>query len=210
MKKYNLAILFFVAVVFSGCVSNSIRGDYRLDDNSPKGVLMGSVTYRGMLSRYSISYEGVNSNISGAVGAGSRTIFSVPNSRTKVSGAGGSGSVFALELDPGRYVFNGWSVSSSISVGEEDSFNIEVVVEPGKAIYLGSFQFNQTKSAGLVVSGADVFFTSEYERDLEVLVKAFPLVPNILTANAVEERTLISSAEVGRFEMLLKAVGGSL
>ncbi|WP_075186116.1 hypothetical protein [Teredinibacter haidensis] len=210
MKLFKVIICYFAIAIMAGCSSNNIKSDYRLEGSSPKGVLMGSVTYSGMLSRYSILYSKIDSTQSGSVGAGSGSMFSIPDSKTSVSGFGAKGSVFALELEPGKYVFNGWSISSSFSVSKKESFAVEVLVEAGKAIYLGGFHFDQTKSAGLVVTGANVFYENQYKRDLPALKKAFPLVPDITTTNSVDEKTHISGGEVGGFEILLKAIGSSL
>jgi len=198
LKYLKVVIGALACFITVGCgISNSIPQAYKFTGQEQKGVLMGSVSYSGMLSSYAVNYRNTVTGKGGSVNAGSSTIFYKPNKSKKLPYA--TGKVFALGLAPGRYIFDGWNICSSMCFGEQDVFSIEVQVEEGKAIYLGNFHFKQTKKTALVVTGADVYFQNRFDKDVKVLNRAYP---NIRVVNSESESDISFSATLAQNNQL--------
>ncbi|KTF09778.1 hypothetical protein ATS76_11120 [Pseudoalteromonas sp. 10-33] len=85
------------------------------------------------------------------------------------------GEVFAVELPAGKYRIWRWGVNSGYAhIKPVNPIAIEFKVEPGKATYLGNFDFVQTDSMGLTVTGVKVNYSDQSQVDLDIVSKKYP------------------------------------
>ena len=162
-------------LILSGCAipTASVGKSYSLDSNSPNGVLVGSVKYRGHLSGYKVYFRGLNNNESGYFEAG-KGVMLIP-SPPKSDFRGLSGKLQVTELPPGEYEISRWGVTSGYAhLSQTQPFSIKFKIEPGKATYIGSFMFSVTKTMGLTVTGVRVDFQEKYSEDVAVLRQKYP------------------------------------
>ena len=99
-------------------------------------------------------------------------------------GRGRIGRVFVLELPPGSYYLNSYSVGA---IGSGVSYNPsgpplpKVDLAAGKAVYFGSFDFSATYDQRFgyfgrekYINGAKISVSDEFERDNPVLREKYP------------------------------------
>lgn len=170
--------LISLSLVLVGCASTkTIKGDYSLNHESGNGVLISSVSYRGSYSGYSVYYNGVENKVRGKIQFGEgMTLLPIPP-KGDFSHLSRNGEVFAVELPAGNYKISRWGVDSGYAhIKPANPIAIEFKVEPGKATYLGNFDFLQTDSMGLTVTGVTVNYSDQSQIDLDVVSKKYPAI----------------------------------
>ncbi|WP_163936990.1 hypothetical protein [Paraferrimonas sp. SM1919] len=174
MNKFiSLALLL---LCLTGCASTkTIKESYSLNDKSGNGVLISSVSNRGGYSGYSVFYRGISNGISGNIKFGEGVALLPIPPKGDFSHLNRKGEVFAVELPAGNYKVWRWGVSSGhVFLKPIVPIAIEFKVEPGKATYIGNFDFIQTDSMGLTVTGVEVNYSDQSQIDLDIVSKKYP------------------------------------
>lgn len=172
-KLFSLILLL---LVLTGCASTkTIKGSYSLNRESGNGVLISSVSYRGSYSGYSVYYHGVDNQIRGKIQFGEGVALLPIPPKGDFSHLARRGEVFAVELPAGKYKIWRWGVHSGYAhIKPVNPISIEFQIEPGKATYLGNFDFVQTASMGLTVTGVEVNYRDQSKIDLDIVSKKYP------------------------------------
>ena len=207
-----IRILFSALIIFSliGCASNQIRGDYSFNGEEEKGVVIGSITFDGKYSAYKIGYRKFDNRRLNFVQAGKAMLLLPITPETEIEKCGEKGRVFGLALEPGVYIFEVWQIDSgSISTGGEIFRNIEIKVKKGEAIYIGNFHFEETKSIGLTVVGAKIFYSSEYDRDSKLIKHKYPLIESVIHPLNIAGSSLVGRGEKSDISFFLEAIDKS-
>jgi hypothetical protein len=189
MKR--LAVTLALALVASGCATKNINSSYTIGAKPAEGIVAGSISYHGSFSGYSVDYTNVSTGKSGwiQIGQGAVLIPILPKSDFDEEDT--TGQVFAISLPAGNYVASRWNVSSGQAhFGSRTPFSINFKVEPGKMVYLGSFQFTETSHFLGVVTGARLAYKDEANRDLPMLHKRFPVLAGVPISSAVSPGTV--------------------
>ncbi|GAB3254432.1 hypothetical protein GCM10027296_22620 [Chitinimonas naiadis] len=192
--KRLIKTLLLSAVLLSGCATRNVSSSYTLDPNGSKGIIVASVTYQGAYSGYGVFYR--NMNASGgrpALLEAGQGMMLIPIPEKSDFGSAAKGKLIVAELMPGDYEVFDWRVSSGpATVTPRNKFSVRFKVEPGKAVYLGNFDFLQTARLGLTVTGAELSLRGEMERDLAVLRDKYPTLSDIQFSAAASSGALIS------------------
>ena len=170
MKKILFLFVLATLLLMQGCSISNIAKDYSFDSNSPKGLLVGSITYEGYYAEYSIYVKNIDTEETHKISAGgSMTPFHLFNPKGSLDHLGVKGDLFAVELKPGSYEVYNWSVApgNGTYLSARKPFSIKLKINNGKALYFGSVNFKQTETFGVTISGADAFYLTQYERDLK-------------------------------------------
>lgn len=169
-------LMFALIVLLQGCATTkTIKNDYMLNAETGNGVLATSISYRGSYSGYAIFYQNVESGIRGKAQFGDGVALIPIPPKGDFTHLNRKGEVFAIELPAGTYRIWDWSVSSGYaSIRPINPISIEFKVEPGKVTYLGNFDFIQTDSMGLTVTGVEVLYSEQSEIDLDILLRKHP------------------------------------
>jgi len=169
--RLQSAVLLIAFTLLAGCATSNIKSNYRLSPESGSGLVIGSVTYSGVISEYKMLYRHIPSGKSGFFKAG-QNLLPVPNTDFT---DGTAGELFSAALPAGRYEFFGWGIGSGpANTRSVDTVSIEFEVKAGQPIYLGSFLFVQNRRMGLTVMGAAVYHSLKTERDLAVFKRKYP------------------------------------
>ncbi|TWC41295.1 hypothetical protein FBY03_10240 [Pseudomonas sp. SJZ079] len=173
MHRSRTGFLIVAALLLCGCATPNIGSNYRLDETSGRGLVIGSVTYQGRLSEYKMFYRPMPTGKAAFFKAGQGQVPPFPHNDFATAGA--TGELFSAELPAGRYEFFGWGIhSGGAGTQSTEPFSIEFVVTPGRPIYLGNFHFAQERSLGLTVTGATVYHRLQTERDLARFKNSYP------------------------------------
>ena len=208
MIRILFSVLFIFALV--GCSSNQIKNDFKFNGENEKGVMIGSITFDGKYSAYKIGYRKSDNRRLNFVQAGKAMLLLPITPETEIEKYGEKGNVFGVELEPGVYIFEMWQIDSgSISTGAPIIDKIEVVIKGGEALYVGNFHFEETKSFGLTVVGAKVFYSSKYKRDSKLIKLKYPLIAGQINPTNIEGTHLIGRGEKSGISFLLEALGKS-
>ncbi len=202
MISYKTLLLCLLTILITGCASNNIDSDYQIIPERGKALILGSITYAGLPSKYSVKYENVSTKESAWLSAGRSVLFDLGSaSELSLKKTGVNGNIFAIELDPGKYTFDEWTVQSSVTLKSEVTPKIEIDLAANKALYVGNFHFVQTDSIVLVVSGADVFYSNKFHRDIEKINEAFPLVASYVSPINISGVSQVGSKKEGYFSL---------
>lgn len=161
------ALLLVLALQGCALQPKNLPQDFALSEASETGVVIGSVTYAGGYSGYSVLFNANDSErlFKVQTGAGATLLPAWP--KGDFGDIGMKGDLFAIELPAGNYTFHSWNVSSGIAhINPTAPFGISFVVKPGQAIYVGNFNFEQTRRLGLTVTGVSVSFSDQFRRDM--------------------------------------------
>lgn len=173
LSQMKISFLLFVLAVLAGCSSNVIKEDYSFSESIQKGVLLGSITYEGSYSEYGVHYRKVSEQKKDGYVSIGESVSLIPLhlfSSMEIEQGDIEGEVFGLSLEPGLYEFYAWKVSSAgIKTKSTEPFSLRFEVKPGKSIYIGNFNFTQTDSRGLTVTGASVDFSNQVKRDMNII-----------------------------------------
>ncbi len=180
MYKFFIGLV-FVTLLF-GCTSTpNIKSDYNLDSNSSKGIMLASISYVGGYSGYAVSLSDSSKTENWTIQFGEGMALIPIPPKGDYSSYGKKGELFAIELPSGEYQIDEWNVFSGYAtISPVTPISIEFKIEPGKATYIGNFNFTQTDSLGLTVTGVEVTYSDNFEEDSVVLGMKFP---NINTNN---------------------------
>ena len=207
-----IRILFSALVILSliGCSSNQIKGDYSFNEEAEKGIVIGSITFDGKYSAYKIGYRKSDNRRIDFVQAGKAMLLLPITPETEIEKYGEKGRVFGLALEPGVYIFEVWQIDSgSISTGGAIFRNIEIKVKKGEAAYIGNFHFEETKSIGLTVVGAKVFYSSKYDRDSKLIKHKYPLIESAIHPVNIAGSNLVGRGEKISISFFLEALDKS-
>jgi hypothetical protein len=164
----NSIIILMSVFLISSCSTSNISNDFELQPNTDKGIVIGSITYDGGYSEYSIKYSQFYSGDTGYFKSG-RSLILIPYFPDgEFEELGIKGNLIAAELPYGNYEINSWGVGSGPStVSPTKPFSIKFTVTPGEAIYLGNFHFTELDSLGLTITGARVDYSDKRSRDIK-------------------------------------------
>ena len=211
LKNLRLLLIVLFSVATAACSNNTIKKDFSFDNETAKGVLLGSITYDGYYSEYGVYYRNLSGDHSNYVSIG-ESVSLIPINAflpAEIEDSGRKGEVFGVDLEPGVYEFHSWKVSSAgISTHPKKMFSLKFEVKPGIATYIGNFNFNQTSSKGLTVTGASVEF-SKADRDLKVIQEKYK---NITTVSSLDDQYSYNIGEnnLSDSEFFLKAFEGAI
>lgn len=202
----NRFILILTTLWLGGCATSSNLGaDHVLDPAGTKGLLVASITHAGQLSAYNVYYRQVPDGVEGRLRSGQGMVL-IP-----LPDAGDfqdrSGHLVTAELPAGEYEVHGWGIDSGYAhVRSTGQVSIRFLVEPGRAVYLGNFDFTPTSKLGATITGAEVVYREAMDRDLAAFRKKHPRlaatpVTALLEKGASHAR--LGSAGSTRFNMPL-------
>lgn len=164
MRSLTLKLIGLLIVINFILIGCSFSKNTRIKPKNEFGYLIGSVTYDGMLSQYSMIYRNKVTGKTGFVYAGSAVMFG-PKSDFNDR----NGSVFCKKLPVGDYEFYKWTVGSSMILKTTIDFSIPFSIQEGISTYTGNFHFKQTANFGLVVSDAELTVEKQEDRDKKIL-----------------------------------------
>ena len=190
MTTRSLLAISLVALL-GACATPNIGDEYVLDERSGNGVVVGSITYIGSHASYAVSYRRLpdGSPESFRAGTSASPIPMIPKSDFDERHF--RGSLVVAELKAGEYEVTRWFVSGPAIVSPTVPFRITFRVEPGKAVYLGNFEFRQTAGFGLTVTGAEVTYQDSSQRDLFVLQRKYPKIAQVPVSSAIPKGTIV-------------------
>jgi len=177
MKRHIIFAL--IAIIAGGCSTmHGVRSDYALNKNSGKGLLIASLTYHGSYSGYRMYYRKQSSKKRKHLLIGSGISLIPPGlMEWDISKPGLRGNVLSVELPSGEYEFYSWAVSSGYAnIGPSEAFSLKFTIKPGEANYVGNFQFDRISGMGAMVTGVDVSYNDETDRDLKVIKEKHSLL----------------------------------
>ena len=181
------ALLVVLLSLLASCAN--VSSDYKFDPQHPAGLVVGTITYESGLGSYRIIVVPTNPEKSGAkklylLQAGDSQWS--PFSRKFDDDLKRDGSTFAVEMPAGKYVIKAWEVGQGPRISKcTSSIDIPFEVEAGKAIYLGSFNWDE--------DWENITLTNQSERDIPVLksrfavLKASPLTMSIAPNTKLEK-----------------------
>jgi hypothetical protein len=176
-------------LVLFGCATQSVDSSYVLNSQSGDGVITGSISYAGRFSGYGIFYKNLATGETGRLQIGESQAL-LPPRKSEFEDPHVVGMVFAVKLPAGDYEVFRWTVGSGIAnVSSIAPFEIKFKVEPGKLAYIGSFQFKQTSSLGLTVTGVNLAYKDAASRDLTIMRKKFPNLAIVPLSSLIAEGT---------------------
>ena len=158
-----------LAWLLQGCAlqPKNISSDFALSEASEAGVMIGSITYTGGYSGYSVFFKAKEGEQIFEVQTGAGITLLPVWPEGDFGDIGLKGDLFAIELPAGDYNFYSWGVSSGLAhINPTAPFTIRFVVKPGQAVYTGNFNFHQTARMGLTVTGVSVSYSDWLERDV--------------------------------------------
>jgi hypothetical protein len=172
----RLTIIFLLCAMMAACATPSIEPDFKPTSEAGGGVVVGSITYEGSFSGYSVGYRRVGTNSQlGRIQAGAGMLFVPYIPRGDADALGTRGELFAIELPEGDYEVHRWFISSGpASVASTSPFSIRFKVERGRVVYIGNFHFRQTSRMGLTVTGGELSYLERAERDLPLIKRKYP------------------------------------
>ncbi|MBQ4810143.1 hypothetical protein J8M20_02300 [Pseudoalteromonas luteoviolacea] len=173
IRSFLLGVICLLVV---GCATTkSVKKGYQLNEATDKGVFVASISYQGGYSGYSIRFSASNGQSSGQIEFGKgMSLIPIPP-KGDYSHIGRKGQLYVVELPAGDYTVFGWQVASGYATTKPQMpISINFKVQPGKATYIGNFDFVQTSGLGLTVTGVEVNYTEQSNIDLEVLKRRFP------------------------------------
>ncbi|WP_425054853.1 hypothetical protein [Pseudomonas abyssi] len=180
-------LLSLLCLTLAACATRNIEPGYALGRDEGKGLAVGSITYLGGYSGYSIYYRSVATQQQGRFQTGSGQLLAPSFSDKDFSGADGAGRLIAAELEAGEYEIFLWQVASGAATVSPDApFSIRFKVSPGEIVYFGNFNFEQTASFGLTVTGAAVSFNDRAERDIGLFRQKYPNLAEFDVTAAIE------------------------
>jgi len=192
MNKPKVLAMLVLLLVISGCATTTKYPkmfDYK---NSQNGIMYGTVTYEGEYSGYRVFYKGEGGTNKGWVQTGEKISWTFPESFLHRYGI--EGDVFAVELAPGKYTFYWWWVGSGLpEIGATSKFDIQIEVLPQTLSYVGNFNFVQTMSQGLTVTGADVNYSDFFDRDTKYLLQKYSNFEGIAISKQIQDGYLVKN-----------------
>lgn len=191
MKK--ILFILVATLLLSGCASTTVKQDYSLNESTDKGLLVTSISYQGGYSGYAVYFKNTKTNKLDYVefGAGS-TLIPIPP-KGDFSHLNRKGEVFATELPAGEYHIWRWRVQSGYAtLTPINPMKVEFKIEPGKATYLGNFDFIETSSLGFTITGVDVNYSDQSEVDLDILMKKLPNIKKEQIIKGIKEGAIYS------------------
>ena len=194
-----------MALGLSACTTvESVSKNFALSPSSEKGLLVSSVTYRGSYSGYSVLFRKVGSSEHMELKIGTGTALLPPGMLDwDINRKNGRGNVFAVDLPAGDYEIFSWRVYSGIAfVAPEYDFSIPVKIIPGRATYIGSFNFERKAGLGGTVAAVDVQYGDQSIRDLDILQKKYSgIAPSLVLAgfDSANFGHLLGGASVATF-----------
>lgn len=175
LKQLGVALSWVsIVLVLAACATPSVPSDFKLNADSEKGLLIGSITYQGRYSAYQVLYRSDDGKTVGHVQTGEGVVLIPYFPKGDFGVIGQKGDLFAIELPPGEYTFNSWRISSgNATVTPVNDFDIGFEIRPGSALYMGNFNFRQTHGLGLTVTGAVVTYSDQFDRDMDLFKKKY-------------------------------------
>lgn len=186
----RLVLMFsFVLTFLLGCSNSAsnIKSDYVLAPNS-KGIVFGTVSNEGGSDGWVyINKKGSKENIRlEAVG--------ISGFAKEISSGMKKGSLFTLDLDPGVYEINSWTLyvfvagfNSYYYLSPQNPKPIEFEVKANQATYLGSYNIKAHMGKNIfqlpVVSGAHGVIANEIMRDKSLFDAKYPQLKGLKLIN---------------------------
>ena len=198
-------ITIFLALSLAACGTANVKKDFSVDSLVNTSVVVGSITQKRSFE----GYQGFSSAISAlsvfyinkATGERAYTE-SDPWSLGSLSKGDfqsipGRGRLFAVELPPGSYAFEEWSVKqgtyTTVTPTQPKEFVFDV--EPGKVIYIGELEFQLIFDKNIFGVGilADVKQSTidSYDRDIKVLSEKYPQID----INKISKQLMVDTSE---------------
>jgi hypothetical protein len=187
--KIRILLIFLVIIITTSCIAPRVSSSaLNFNENSEKGMIIGSVTFPKKKPRYNhyfprfISTNEISKEIviSPKVSFGEKHIGELDNGLTYL---------FALELNEDNYKFNTIRLGLvGIGGATKDyyikDFLVNFNVKKGEITYLGNIVINEWAKKGDTL----VKFSNEFEKDLKGLkIK----MPNVNFDNATNSKTKI-------------------
>lgn len=215
MKHIYYILTMACLFVIHGCSMANISQDYSFSSNSPKGILVGSITYEGYYASYSIHLKNLDTGEMHKIEAGgSMTPFHLFNPKGNLDHLGVKGDLFAVELVSGNYEVYRWSVApgNGTYLSSKKPIGINVVINQGKALYFGSVNFKQTETFGVTISGAKALYLSQYNRDVKEFRKNYHNIqlPEIRSALKADQTLALGEDMKPDSVILLDSISRSL
>lgn len=167
----------------AGCAAPNIDDKHDVRGATTTGVVAGSITYSGPYGGYRLELV---SKASGEVfriehGSG-QTLNPMLAFKGEAPHPGlqRRGSPFAVALPAGSYEIRAWQVScGAANIRSTAPTGVEFQVEPGRAIYVGNFNFVETSRVVRLITGASVTMSDQSERDFPVIRGSFPALAEV-------------------------------
>lgn len=172
----NIFNFLLITLFLTGCAATKkIKSNYSLSPQTGKGVLISSISVKGSYSGYAVYFQGVDNDHKGYIEFGSGSALLPIFPKGDFSYLNRKGEVFAVELPAGKYKVWSWRVASGYaSINPISPMSVEFELIAGKATYIGNFDFIQTDSFGLTVTGVKVNYSDQFKIDTEIIIKKYP------------------------------------
>ena len=158
-----------VTGLLSACAAN-VPTDYKVDPQKPLGLVVGSITFESSMGSYRVVVVPVKD---GPVAPEEVKVLKAgdaqwtPFTRFYDDDLKGKGDTFAVEMPAGNYRIRAWHVVQGAKRSSSTNpIDIPFTVEPGKAIYVGAFNWDS--------HWVNITLRDQSSRDIPILEKRFP------------------------------------
>ena len=210
----KLLLLSAITAIY-GCVASNISEDYSFDSDSPKGLLVGTLTWDGTYASYNIYLKNLKtSEVIRIEAGGSMAPWNLFDSNGDLGHLGVKGDLFTLELEPGYYEAYTWKVipGSNYPLLPRKDYSIKLQINKGRALYFGSVNFKQTDIVGSAISGVKVTYLNQYDRDVKEFKTRYKKItlPEVHSPLNTGEQVALGEDQNTASEILFKAISQSL
>lgn len=208
-------LILSVTLTLYSCATSNISKDYSFNSNSPKGLLVGTITWDGFYASYNIYIKNIKTNEVARIEAGgSMAPWNLFDSNGDLGHLGVKGDLFTLELEPGDYEAYTWKVipGNNTPLYPLREYSIKLKINQGEALYFGSVNFKQTETYGSTISGVKTTYLNQYGRDVKEFRNRFKNVtlPEVQSPLNNGEQLALGEDVNPASEMLFNSISQSL
>ena len=171
MGLHRILLSMAAVVILAAC--GNVSRNYRFDPAGSTGLVVGSVSYESSYGRYILTLESITSSRRFDLGFGCKVVPCLQPANDADFSTGETpeqrGGGFVVEVPEGRYRILGWKVEQGGIVSRSKApVDIELLVERGKASYVGNLHFD--------ADWIDVRLRDRNVRDIPLLRKKYPVL----------------------------------
>ena len=177
----KICTIFILLLALTGCGTANDKAPEFFDQNSDKGLVIGTITFEGDVpvnDIYRFFYEGTSADRKFNKRNAGKVMFKARNDKNQPGFSGDFNNaktyLFVLELEPGSYAFTQYNYLDHIGptgmVHSSKTFSIPFEAAKGQIAYIGEMAYKDKAEQGV----PRIFVSGYYERDIAEFSKKFP------------------------------------